>query len=122
VSSLARRTATAFLAAISLLVSQWVVAMNACAWMDGAPTPQASTVHQAAGHCPEHSPAPSCERHCNAGDVAPDCAKTLPVFDVTHAPPMRIALPAPRGQYARMHPRQLPPDPPASIRFSVLRI
>jgi hypothetical protein len=103
----------------SLLFSQWAAASQFCLLAAGTSDPAAA---EAKAPCPDMPDTSTCVRHCASG---------LPAIDVAHAPsvPAFVAAPALRLQLADVPTARardtrapLPPQPPPTIRFSVLRI
>ena len=107
----------------ALLFSQWAVAMHACA-AAGMAVPSAHAASNAhAPCCPEPAVPNTCEQHCAFGHAAVDAAKPHAFADVT----LGAALVVPAVEPARFgvrldRPAAVAPDPPPSIRSSVLRI
>ena len=111
----------AVLLLVALLFSQWAVAMHACGAAVPVVSAQAPAAHDPC--CPDPATPNTCDQHCAFGQSAVDHAKPFAPFDVTLGP----ALAVPASPLARMQPRLeraplVAPDPPPSIRFSVLRI
>jgi len=115
-----RRAATALFMLAALLFSQWVTASFACAMV----MPQ---VAQAAGGmppgCPDAGTPNTCEKHCVGDHAATDSGKPASLPHVTDFSPLRIELvAAPPARAAWQARRDIPPEPPPAVRFSVLRI
>jgi len=114
-----RRIACSLFILATLLFSQWATASYVCAmWVQPA-----MDARELRSGCHDLGTPNTCEQHCKAGHVATDSGK-LPTFpDVTDFTPLRVVLAA--ETVSRVAPRawrDVPPDPPPTIRFSVLRI
>lgn len=106
---------------IALLFSQWAVAMHACGMLTGASAHAAGDARDPC--CPEPVAPNTCAQHCDFGHATVDAAKPVPTLDVTLGPALAVAFAEPAHSRLRVdRPPVVAPDPPASIRFSVLRI
>lgn len=115
------RFLNAALLVVALLFSQWAVAMHACAATAPVAFAKASAPHDPC--CPDPIQPNTCDQHCAFGQSAVDHAKSFAPLDVTLGPALAVRLPG----HARLQPRVdrppvVAPDPPPSIRFSVLRV
>ena len=117
-----RRFSTALVAMVALLISQLAVAAHFCAMTPwGGPAMQ---IHADSPCGDMPGPANLCEQHCQFGAATVDQGKPFPTLDSTLG---RAVLSVRAFAFLPLAGRpgpQLPPppEPPASIRFSVLRI
>jgi hypothetical protein len=112
--------ASALFVLVALLFSQWATASHACAMFA---VPAAHAAHPAAPGCPDSGTPNTCEQHCGAGHAATDSAKSPSVPHITDFTRLRAGLiAAPLVRIAFEARRDIPPEPPPAIRFSVLRI
>jgi hypothetical protein len=116
-----RRIVHAAFMVLALLFSQWVVALHAC---NMSTPPSAQAAHDvAAPCCPDPAVPNACEQHCDFGHSAVDHAKSAATLDVTLGPALVVRMLEPARLHLRIdRPPAVAPDPPSSIRFSVLRI
>jgi hypothetical protein len=123
-----RRVLAALFALFALLTSQLAVSAYVCGVMGTASMAVEVDVPPSgdtSDPCPGTPDTASlCEQHCSYGHSAVDQGKPLPTLDVGMSTALRIdgpyALRSLQRSSRRLPP--LPPEPPAAIRFSVLRI
>lgn len=115
------RVLNAALLVVALLFSQWAVAMHACASSVPVTFAKVSAPHDPC--CPDPVQPNTCDQHCAFGQSAVDHAKPFAPLDVTLGPALELTFVEPVHFHARVdRPPVVAPDPPPSIRFSVLRI
>lgn len=115
------RILSAALVVVALLFSQWAVAMHACGMTASSAVHAASEAREPC--CPDPVAPNTCVQHCEFGDATVDAAKPVPTLDVTLGPALEVAFVERVHFHARLdRPLVVAPDPPPSIRFSVLRI
>ena len=116
-----RIVCAAFLA-VALLFSQWAVAMHACGGMPASPAAHAANDARDPC-CPDPAAPNTCVQHCDYGHATVDAAKPVPTLDVTLGPALTVTFAGLAQFNARVDRAPVfAPDPPPSIRFSVLRI
>lgn len=116
-----RRFVHSLVVIAALLFSQWVVAAHACAMAAPAAAQASAAAHDPC--CPEPAVPNTCEQHCAYGNATLDQPKPVAMLDVTLGPSLAVPM-APAAPRLERIDRAPPvaPDPPPSIRFSVLRI
>jgi len=110
----------AVLLVAALLFSHWAVAMHACGVAVPVVSAGASGSHDPC--CPDPVARHACDQHCAFGQSAVDHAKPFAPLDVTLGPALALRVPESGRLQARIDRPVVAPDPPPSIRFSVLRI
>jgi len=110
----------AVLLVAALLFSHWAVAMHACGVAVTVVSAGAPGSHDPC--CPDPVAAHACEQHCAFGQSAVDHAKPFAPLDVTLGPALALRVPESGSLRSRIDRPVAAPDPPPSIRSSVLRI
>ena len=115
-----RRIASSVFIVAALLFSQWAMASYVCAMLV---PPAMEAAHSGSPGCPDMGTPNTCEQHCTGLNAATDSGKSPSLPHVTDFIPLRIELVAARlPRVAFEARRDIPPEPPPTVRYSVLRI